>query len=469
MQRLERFKRKFIGDRAFYKLVLTIVAPIIIQNSISNFVNLLDNIMVGQVGTDQMSGVAIANQLIFVFNLFLFGALSGADIYGAQFFGAGDLEGVRHTFRFKLICTVLLLAVSGFVFLAFGTDLINLYLTGDSGTSDAALTLSTAQEYLKIMLLGLPAFAMTQIYAGTLRVCGETMLPMKAGLFAVLTNFVLNYILIFGVGTIIPAMGTAGAAIATVTSRYVEIVYILIKTKTKRVKFPYLNGLYKTLRIPKKLTISIIKRGAPLFVNEGLWSMGMAALMQQYSIRGLAVVAALNIASTISNLFNAVFLSMGNAIAVLAGQALGANDRERAKSVAWKVIATSVFSCLIMGGLLAIASPFLPKLYNTEESVRNLATLFMITAACCMPVNAFAHCCYFTLRSGGKTIITFLFDSVFTWVVCVSTAYLLANYTDMPITILYPLCSALEIIKCIVGGILVNKGVWINNIVDEQE
>ena len=462
----ERFKRRYIGDKTFYRLVLTIVVPIIVQNSISNFVNLLDNIMVGQVGTDQMSGVAIANQLIFVFNLCVFGALSGADIYGAQFFGAKDLEGVRHTFRFKLICMLLLLAGSFFVLLTYGENLLKLYLTGDSGAGDAELTLRCGLEYLRIILISIPAFGMTQIYAGTLRVCGETLLPMKAGLFAVLTNFVLNYLLIFGVGGVIPAMGTAGAAIATVTSRYVELGYILLKTKRQRKRYAFLDGVYKTLRIPKALAASILKRGMPLFINEGMWSAGMAALTQQYSLRGLTVVAALNISSTIANLFNTVFLAMGNAIAVLAGQALGARDNERAKSTVSKVMATSVSSCFVMGGLLILFAPLVPRLYNTEQSVRDLATMFMITAACCMPINAYAHCCYFTLRSGGRTIITFLFDSFFTWVVCVSSAYALANYTSLPITTIYPIVTSLELIKCIAGGILVHKGVWINNIVD---
>ena len=125
-----RFRRTFIGDRAFYRTVLSLVVPIIIQNTISNFVGLLNNIMVGQTGTAEMSGVAIANQLIFVFSLTIFGGLSGPDIFGAQFYGAGDMEGLRYTFRFKICIAAVLLISAVTVFVVYGDRLISLYLTG---------------------------------------------------------------------------------------------------------------------------------------------------------------------------------------------------------------------------------------------------------------------------------------------------------------------------------------------------
>jgi len=128
---LSKLRNTFIGDRKFYATVFTLVLPLIVQNTISNFVNLLDNIMIGQVGTPQMSGVAIANQLIFVFNLTIFGGLSAAGIFSAQFFGAGDHEGLRYTVRFKLWTVAVILAVTIAVFLTGGDRLISLYLTGE--------------------------------------------------------------------------------------------------------------------------------------------------------------------------------------------------------------------------------------------------------------------------------------------------------------------------------------------------
>ncbi len=462
---LQRFKRRFVGDRAFYKTVMAIVVPIIVQNSISNFVNLLDNIMVGQVGTDQMSGVAIANQLIFVFNLCVFGGLSGAGIFGAQFFGAGDVKGLRDTFRFKVLTSIVLFAVGLAIFLEFGEPLVSLYLSGEAGTGDAAVVRASATGYLNIMLAGLPLFALTQCYAGTLREMGQTKLPMLASVAAVLTNLLFNWLLIFGVPGVFPAYNERGAAYATVISRVVELSIVVVGTHRNKQRYPFIVGAFKSLRVPKALTFAIIRRGAPLLLNEGLWSMGMATLTQTYSLRGLTVVAATNIASTVSNLFNVVFLSMGNALAVLVGQALGANDMEKAKDSVWKLIAFSVACCFLMGALLAAVSPLIPMIYNTTEDVRALATMFVIVNAVFMPINAITHCCYFTLRSGGRTIITFLFDCVHTWLICVPCAMLLARLTTLPITVIYPACVSQDLIKCVIGLVLVKKGVWVRNLV----
>ena len=161
--------RKYIGDRAFYRHVIAVALPIIIQNGIANFVSLLDNIMVGQIGTVQMNGVSIVNQLIFVFNLCIFGATSGAGIFTAQFHGCGDHNGVRSTFRFKILIGLLLSALGVGIFLCFGQPLISLYLQGEGTAEDIAATLDHGRAYLLIMLWGLPAFAISNAYAGTLR------------------------------------------------------------------------------------------------------------------------------------------------------------------------------------------------------------------------------------------------------------------------------------------------------------
>ena len=179
------FLHKFIGDKAFYKMVLGIAVPIMIQNGITNFVNLLDNIMIGQVGTEQMSGVAIVNQLVFVYNLCLFGAVSGAGIFTAQFYGQNNQEGIRQTMRFKLYVSAAISVLSILLFLGGGDALITAYLTGEGSAASAAATLYHGRQYLWIMLLGLPAFALSQVYSSTLRECGETVLPMTAGIAAV--------------------------------------------------------------------------------------------------------------------------------------------------------------------------------------------------------------------------------------------------------------------------------------------
>jgi putative MATE family efflux protein len=403
-----------------------------------------------------------------VFNLAIFGAISGAGIFGAQFFGCKDHKGVQYAFRFKVYVCLLLLILGIVILLGWGEELILLYLHGES-TDMAALedTLFYGQLYLMIMLIGLPAFCVDQFYASTLRECGETMLPMKSGITAVLVNLVLNAILIFGMFGL-PAMGVVGAAIATVISRYVQAAITVIWTHTHTDCMVFAKGIYKSWAIPGDLVKKITIKGMPLMVNEILWSMGMAMLMQCYSVRGLDTVAAMNISSTITNLFNVIFIAMGSSVAILVGQLLGAGKLEEARDVDTKLIAFSVMACVVMGSLLVLCAPLFPKMYNTTGSVKSLATSFMRVSAVFMPMHGFLHAAYFTLRSGGKTIITFFFDSVFLWVVAVPAAFVLSRYTDMPIVPLYVICQMLDLIKCLIGFILLKKGVWINNLTADK-
>ena len=456
--------RKFIGDKAFYRRFLLVAIPIIVQNGISNFVNLLDNIMVGQVGSIQMSGVSIVNGLIFVFNLCVFGASSGAGIFTAQFFGSNDHEGIRHTFRFKmLICTLLSVLGIG-IFLVGGTPLIGLYLQGDGDAAEAAQVLGYGLDYLHVMLWGFLPFALNNAYASTLRETGQTTVPMVAGIAAVLTNLVLNYILIFGhFGA--PALGVEGAAIATVISRYVELAIVVSWTHLHSKVCAFIRGAYRSLYIPGDLLKKIIIKGMPLLLNEALWSGGMAFLNQCYSTCGLEVVPAMNICSTIFNLASVAFLSGGNSVGILMGQMLGANySEEQIRDSNRKLIVANVFFGIVFGLLLVSISGVFPLIYNTTDSVRRTATWLICISAIMMPVSSYLNATYFTLRSGGKTLITFVFDSGYVWGCMLPVAFVLSRFTDLPILPLYAICQSLDFIKCAIGAYMLKKGAWIQNL-----
>ena len=447
-------------------MIFVIAVPIMIQNGFTNFVSLLDNIMIGRVGTEQMSGAAIVNQLLFIYNICIFGGVSGAGIFTAQFFGQKNDEGIRQTVRFKIWMGIFLTAGSILLFLTFGDTLISFYLQGEGSAESIAATLQYAKQYLAIMLFGLPAFMMVQVYSSTLRECGQTVLPMKAGVIAVLTNLVLNYILIYGkFGA--PALGVQGAALATIISRYVEIFIILVWTHTHTEENPFARGLYTTLKVPAFLTKKLIIKGMPLLINETLWAMGTAFLTQCYSVRGLNVVAAFNITTTIQNVFNIAFIAMGDAVAILVGQLLGAGKLKEAKETDTKLIVFSVLCSFGVGTVMFILAPLFPELYNTTADVKELAIQFIRTYGIYLPVFSFLHVAYFTLRSGGKTVITFIFDSVFLLAVSVPLAFYLSRFTGLPVLGIYICVLATDLIKSIIGGILVYKGVWIQNLVEE--
>ncbi len=455
-----KFRSKYIGDKAFYKRYLYLALPMIVQNAITNLVSFLDNIMVGQLGTEQMSGVAIVNQLIFVYNLAIFGAVSAASIFGAQYYGKGNHKGHMYSFRFKLYAALLVTILTILLFLTNGENLISLYLTDTAGNGATDVALQYGLQYLGIMVVGLIPFAVNQAYATNIKETGQTMVPMIASFVAVGSNAVLDYLLIFGIGPF-PKLGVIGAALATVIARYIEALIIIIWAHGHADKNRYLKGAYTGFGIPKEELKAILIKGFPLMINEVLWAAGMTAVTQCYSVRGLEVVAGLNIATTITNLFNIIYLQLGGCISIVVGQYLGAGELEKAKDADNKMIVFSVFCCVIVAAVMLVIGGFFPQIYNTTDEIKELATSFIAVSALIMPFCSFSHASYFTLRSGGKTMVTFLFDSVFTWVIVVPTAFVLAHFTGLGIVSVYFFVQATEMIKVIIGYCMVRSNVWL--------
>ena len=456
--------QKFIGDRAFIRRVLAVALPIMIQNAITNFVSLLDNVMVGQVGTAPMSGVSIVNGLLFVFNMCVFGAVSGPGIFTAQFYGSQDHEGIRHTFRFKVLIVAALTALGLAVFSFGGHWLIDLYLRGEGDLAAIEATRGFALEYLHIMLIGLIPFALTNAYSGTLRETGQTVIPMIASASAVAVNLSLNYVLIFGVFGM-PALGANGAAIATVVSRFVELAMVAGWTHLHSGKNPFIRGAYRSFRIPGKLCKAMCVKGLPLLANEFLWAYGMAFLNQCYSTLGYDVVGAMNITRVLTDLSSVAFLAMGMSVGIIVGQLMGSGASEaEIRDADRKVITIAVLVCFLFGSLMAAVSGVFPLLYDTEDSVRHLATQLICVGAVIMPFNAYTTSAYFTLRSGGKTAVTFLFDSCFVWFVIAPLAYGLCHFSALPIVPIYAICQGTDLLKCALGWWMIKKGSWIQNL-----
>lgn len=434
----EKYK-KYIGNKAFYMMVMAIAVPIMIQNGLTNFVNLLDNIMVGRLGTEEMSGVSIVNQIIFVYNLCIFGGTAGVGIFTAQYFGQKNDEGIRSTFRYKIWLALIITVGAAFLLLFFGKQLILLYLMGENGGNEK-LALEYGMTYLRIILLDLPAFMILQVYASTMRECGETVVPMKAG-----------------------------AAVATVLSRYTETAIVVIWAHTHEKENTYMTGLYKTLSVPRDHVKKYFIKGTPLLLNEALWSFGMAVLAQNYSVRGLTVIAAMNIANTINNLFSVVFAAMGESVAIIVGQALGFGDMKRAREIDNKMIVSCVLISFAVSVFMFLFAPFFPRIYNTTEAVRKAAMGLVLAQAVFIPQNAFLNAAYFTLRAGGKTGVTFFFDCVFLWCVNIPIVFVLCRYTGLAPWAVYSAMQIGEWLKCIAGAVMVKKGVWLENLTGKGE
>lgn len=461
---------KYIGDKKFYKKVLSLAVPIMIQNGISNFVNMLDNIMVGRVGTEQMTSVAIVNQILFVFNLCIFGAIAGIGIFTAQYFGKGDNEGIRNTFRLKLYVTFTIVVVSFCLFLLYGDNLITAYLhsSTEMGNIDLDLVFSQAKTYLLIMMTGLIPFAISQAYAGTLREVEKPVIPMVSSLIAVFINLTFNYLLIYGKAGF-PKLGVNGAAIATVLSRIVECVIIISVTHSKKSNNQFTKGLYKKLSVPFSTVKMVLPKAFPLLVNETFWALGTALLLNCYSLRGTSVVSAANICSTVTNIFIVSIIAFGDSIAIMVGGLLGSGKTKEAKDTTRKLIAFSFAVCVVLGIFMALSSKIYPKIYNTTDEIRSLASAFIICQAIYLPLNSIINSCYFAIRSGGKTLVTFLFDSVYMLCVVVLLTFVVAKYTSISVIGVYAFSLAIEVFKAIIGLALVKKGTWAQNLVVKSE
>jgi putative MATE family efflux protein len=457
-----------MNRRQILKRAMILAVPIMIQNGITNAVGLVDHIMVGSLGTEAMTAVSIVGQLLFVYTLAVFGGLSGPGIFTAQFYGRGDTEGIRSSARMKALIAITV-TVAGIAVLLLGEDiLLNLYMRGGDGGLDVDLTLHNAGDYLHIMLLGLPALAVTMVYSSTLRETGDTVKPMVAGIVSVSADVLFNYLLIYG-SLGFPQMGVRGAAVATVIARYLEASVLVIWTYARRDRHPFIVGLWRTLRIPRALVRRMLVKTIPILCNEFLWAAGLAALTQTYSLRGLDVVAGVNISNVLCNLLNVVFVALGCSVGILVGQALGAGEFDRAKKESATLTWFTAVISAITGAVLIAFSGVFPLLYDTTEAVRAYATGFIIISAIFFPVQGVLNALYFTLRSGGKTLITFAFDSVFSWSVTLPLALILCKLTDLPIFAVYVAVQAADILKIIIGAVMIRKGVWINNLASEFE
>ena len=452
--------KSLIGTKQFYKAVIAIALPVMLQQGITSFVSMLDNIMVGQLDVISFDAVAIVNQILFIINIALIGGIAGPGIFISQYLGANDADGMRRSFRVKMIFSLVILVVGILVYSIFGRQLIGSFFLNDPL---ASLKVEKGLEYLFYMIIGLIPLAIVQLYGSSLREIGHTKIPMICGIGAILINLIGNYILIFGhFGA--PALGVSGAAIATVIARVIEATALVVISHVK--KMPFCHKVFDGFAIGKKLFVTITKKGFFLLLNEVLWSLGMTVLVMAYTYRGEdGVVSAYTISSTICNLFYIIFAAQAAAISIMVGNELGANRLKEAEMHSKQLLLFAVVVAIVFGLILGTISFFVPNLYpEVSAEAKQLATKFMLIVACCLPIFAYNTGCFFVLRSGGKTSLTFIFDSGFMWVCAVPVAFILSVFTSLPIVYVYLAVQLLDLIKTTLGTIFLGKKTWLRNL-----
>lgn len=451
--------RSFIGDRHFYKRLFAISLPIVLQQLLTSSLQLIDNLMVGDLGELAIGSVSVVNQLYFVIILITFGALGGAGIFTAQYFGSKEEEKLKQTFRFKLIVALLLVILSIVVFSVLGEYLIGFF-------TENQVTIAGGMDYLNIVKWSMLPWAFSIAISTTFREIGTTKPLLWITLGAIITNTVLNYLLIFG-NFGFPNLGIEGAAYATLASRFVEflLMFVLLIRKGKI----FNTKIKDVFKIDALILKAIIIMALPLLLNEFFWSMGQTMFLQSYSTRGDSALAAMNITNAISQLVFVTFGGIGTGIAVMVGNTLGMNQLEVAKDNAKKVIAFAVAFAFVTGMMLFILSFFILDLYDITETTKRIAANNIRINAIFIPVYSFNVSMYFTLRAGGDTRSTMMMDSGYMWVVQVPLIFILARVTNLNVIMLFLIVQLLELPKSVFALSRYKKENWVRNLAIENQ
>jgi putative MATE family efflux protein len=450
---------KFIGPKQFYKDVLKIAVPLMLQQLITSFVNLVDNLMVGQLGDASLGGVAATNRFYMIAFFATFGILAAAGIFIAQYFGAKDREHMKQSFRFSILSAYLVILpffVLGFLKPEWGIQ----YFTSDAGI------VSEGIKYMSVASFSLLPLGLILAMTSAMRSTGETKIPLYAGIISVLTNAIFNYILIFGHFGF-PAMGVAGAAYATIIARFVELGILMFVMKVKA--FAFSTKISEIFHISKMIVRNVSYKAAPLALNEFLWASGMATLFKFYATRGPEVISGMSIAGTTADLFFTLFGGMAVASTVMISQPLGANDLETGRANGYRMLGFSMFLAMCFAILMFGSSFIVPYFYNVSDEARSISQNVLRIMSFMFWIYMGTAQCYFILRAGGDTKSTFLMDSGFMWFVNIPVVFAFAYLTKYPIYIVYIAGQSTDFIKLSFSYWLVKKEKWVINLTLQKD
>lgn len=450
---------KFIPSKAFALTILSVAIPLMLQQLITTSVNLIDNLMVGQLGDYAIGAVSSVNRFYIISTFSTNGVLAACAIYIAQYFGAENEEKMKETFRFSIWIAILF----GFVFMGIGylgASSIMHYFT----PYEEVISLGT--QYLKIICFGFIPLAISSAIATSMRSIGKTKTPMYISAVAVILNTLLNYCLIFGHFGF-PTLGVIGAAIATLLARIVEVViYIVV---TIRRKYPFTSALKYCLHIPTSLVKRIMIKAAPLAFNEVLWSFGTATLFKFYSTRGVEVMSGYSISTTISDIFFILAAGMAAATTILISQPLGANRLEEARDNAYKIMGFTFCLSILFGCIMMVAANVVPNFYQVSELAKQSATAYLQVMSVLFWIYLLNAQCYFILRAGGDTKSTLMMDAGYMWTVNMPIVFAFTYYSNVSFIVLYMIGQTTDVIKLVIAYRFVKKEKWVVNLAHHHE
>lgn len=446
--------KKFFGTKAFYKEAIMIALPIMLQQFVTSFVNLIDNVMIGSVGATALTSVTIANKFYMVFNSTLFGFCGAAGIFIAQYYGAKSHRKCQEVFNVNMTCTVLVACFFMVVAWLFPSFILGLFTKTPS-------IMQLGLDYMSVISYSFIPTAISFTIMMALRAVGINGIQLKIGVVTVATNTFLNYCLIYG-NFGFPGLGVKGAAIATLTARFVEmVIYAVVLWRHQHFfewDFPGMVHLNKTL------VHQMFNKALPLTANEILFSVGMAMVFKAYMRVDEYLVAAVTVVDTVINIAFIIFGGLSSAVSILIGKRLGANELEEAKDNSVKLIVFGMMVSVGIGIILFVSAAYIPNIYQLDAAINHAITTLLRIKACLLPVYVINVCVFFTLRAGGDAKSTLIMDSGFLWFANVLVSTLLSIYVPIDLISLFVIVESLDMLKLALATYYLRKGTWIRNL-----
>jgi len=437
---------------------MTLALPIAAQNLVSSTVNMVDTVMIGQLGEVEIAAVGQANQLFFLFALMLFGINSGSAIFTAQFWGIRDIKNIRRVLGLNLLTACGAGVLFTVLALLFPEMVMRVY------SKDPAV-IEAGVRYLKIVGWSYIPTAVSFAYASVLRSTEQPRIPMTMSIVSLLTNAVLNYVLIFGKFGF-PEMGIDGAALATLIARILEtglmllIVYAGKHTPAARIS--------EMLDLSRDFVVRFFRTSVPVILNETIWSLGVSIYSVIYGRIGTSAVAAVNISGTVTNLAMVLFQGMANAAAIMIGNRIGAGDEDKAFVYSERLLTLGPLAGVAMGVILMLTGNFFVSFYSVTEEVSMYAVKILIVFGSLMPFKIFNMINIVgVLRSGGDTKFSLFLDTVGVWFISIPLAILSGLVLRFPVHWVYLLVGLEEVFKLALGLYRFRSKKWINNLVKD--
>ena len=448
----------FLKDRSFLREMLTIAVPISFQQLINASLNMIDVIMVGQLGEASIAALGLSNQVFFVFILLLCGLTSGMALFTAQFWGKGEVEPIRKVLGMSVAATSLIALIFTLAATLAPRALLGFY-TADTEVIDIGA------RYLRLVGLSYIPIAIATSYIAVLRSVQLVRLTVIATVAALIFKTTLGYMLIFGIGGL-PALGVEGAAIGTASGWTLELILIFIFVYAG--KTPLAANPLTFFTFDFVFFSRVLKTTLPALANEFFWSLGITTYNAIYARIGTDAIAAINVNATIEELGFVVFMGLGNACAVMVGNRIGAGKKDEAFETVRRTIIIALMAAWTVGLLVFLSREVVVSLYDLSPSGEYNVRMLMLVMSGVLWIRMFNFSTFVgALRAGGDTRFALLMEVISMWGIGVPAAYIGAFVLELPVYYVYLMVALEEIFKAIVSGWRIYSRKWMHDLVNE--